>query len=86
VAGSQATPKAASNEALNRANREALLPEGRRKRLLGSADNRYLVEDEETGEKRFQKPSGVASRGGFTLTGEIRVSQDVRERSVNLGP
>ncbi|MER0485105.1 hypothetical protein ABR737_43445 [Streptomyces sp. Edi2] len=82
----QATPKADSNEALNRANREALVPEGRRKRILASADDRYLVEDEESGQMRFQKPEGVTGKGGFVLTAVIRISKDERERSVNLGP
>lgn len=83
----QATPKADSNNALNRANREALVPEGRRERLLRSADDRNLNYDEQHDRWKVQRPEGVTGMsGGFVLTGVIRVSQDERERTVNLGP
>ncbi|MCY0923703.1 MULTISPECIES: hypothetical protein [Streptomyces] len=82
----KSTPRADSNEALNRANREALVPEGRRERFLKSAsdDNMELNSDGENWS--IQRPSGVGKpSGGVVLHATIRVSDDVRERKVNLG-
>lgn len=83
----ESSPKAANNEALNRANRDVLVPQGRRDRLMKSADDRYLeLGEDDSGAGTIRRPEGVGSpRGGFVVDATIRVSKDTRRRVVNLG-
>ncbi|MGQ4342523.1 hypothetical protein ACN6LF_001368 [[Kitasatospora] papulosa] len=82
----QATPKAANSEALNRANRDVLAPQGRRERLLKSADDEHLGYDEASDSWGVHRPEGLGSpSGGFVVDATITVSQDTRRRTVNLG-
>ncbi|MEU8672958.1 hypothetical protein AB0C71_39420 [Streptomyces anulatus] len=82
----EAAPRANNNEALNRANRDVLVPQGRRERLLRSADDQHLDYNEEGDSWGVRRPEGVgAPAGGFVVDATITVSQDTRRRSVNLG-
>ncbi|MCY0932357.1 hypothetical protein OTB20_40665 [Streptomyces sp. H27-H1] len=82
----KSSPRADSNDALNRANREALVPQGRRERLLKSAsdDNMELTSNDM--DWTIRRPDGVGKPGGgLVLHAMIKVSDEERERKVNLG-
>ncbi|MFJ2884287.1 helix-turn-helix domain-containing protein [Streptomyces sp. NPDC087272] len=82
----ESTPKAANSRSLNLANRDVLVPQGRRDRLERSANDEYLSYDEASDSWGVHRPEGIGMLGGgFVVDATIRVSRDVRRRSVNLG-
>lgn len=83
----EASPRANNNESLNRANRDVLAPQGRRDRLMRSADDQYLeLGEDDSGSGSIRRPEGVgAPSGGFIVDATITVSKDTRRRVVNLG-
>lgn len=84
----EASPRANNDESLNRANRDVLAPQGRRDRLMSSADDQYLeLDEDDSGRGSIHRPEGVGApvEGGFVVDATITVSQDTRRRVVNLG-
>ncbi|MGP3691787.1 hypothetical protein ACTVZO_45350 [Streptomyces sp. IBSNAI002] len=80
------SPRADSNDALNRANKEALIPQGRKERLLRSANDQHMELQDDGQTWRIQRPAGVSKpSGGLVLHANIRVSDETRARKVNLG-
>lgn len=76
-------PKGMSAQRLTRAVRETLVPEGRRKRVKGSTGNPRTTRAERlTGRGSRSTRSG---HGGLTVTAEVLISSDLRERPLYLG-
>jgi hypothetical protein len=65
-------PKPESLAKANKAARGALVPEGRRKRVKASAGEGSPL-------------AGVRPSGGLSITATVKVSEDEREREINLG-
>lgn len=77
----KSSPKAQNSKKLNRANREELTPPGRRERLL-QAGNDGMEDGSES--RDFIGAAARPLSGGFVVVGEFKVSEDVRERTLNL--
>lgn len=78
----EAVPKADSEKKLTSALRSSLMPEGRRKRVGRSTGYPDYGSATPTGRGAGAKRG---ARGGFSIDALVRVSEDERDRTLNIG-